>query len=86
MQDFIKISKNRCLLFYFPKAISDAIIIPITLSLNPTKMKVYRRVPSVSVFALPNYLNEFQGNLERLMVFKVKIPTWLSKPRQLKLR
>jgi Holliday junction resolvase-like predicted endonuclease len=64
----------------------DAIIIPITLSLNPTKMKVYRRVPSVSVFALPNYLNEFQGNLERLMIFRVKIPIWLSKPRQLKLR
>lgn len=64
----------------------DAIIIPITLSLTPTKMKVYRRVPSVSVFALPNYLSEFQGNLERITVFKVKIPNWVSKPRQLKLR
>jgi hypothetical protein len=63
----------------------EAVISPMTLTLSPTKMKVYRRVPSVSVFSLPDYLNEFQGQLERIAFFKVKIPEWKPKPKQLKL-
>lgn len=63
----------------------EAIISPMILTLSPTKMKVYRRVPSVSVLSLPNYLNEFQGQLDRIAIFKVEIPEWKPKPRQLKL-
>jgi hypothetical protein len=64
----------------------DAIITPLTLTLTPTKMKIYRRVPSVSIFVLPKYLSEFQGQLERIAHFKVNIPKNKSRPKQLRLR
>jgi Holliday junction resolvase-like predicted endonuclease len=63
-----------------------ALIIPITLTLSPTMMKIYRRMPSVSVHALPNFLDEFSGYLERLVHFRVEIPEYKSEPRQTKLR
>jgi Holliday junction resolvase-like predicted endonuclease len=63
-----------------------ALIIPVTLTLSPTRMKLYRRMPSVSVHALPNFLDEFSGYLERLVHFRVEIPEYKSKPRQTKLR
>jgi hypothetical protein len=64
----------------------NAIIIPITLTLQPTRMKIYRRVPSVSVFMLPSFLSEFPGYLERLIHNAVEIPQYKPKPKQLKLR
>ncbi len=63
----------------------DAILVPITLTLKPTKMNIYRRVPSVSVFMLPSFLSEFPGYMERMTYFHVEIPTFAPKPKQLKL-
>jgi len=65
---------------------THSFIIPITLTLSPTRMKIYRRMPSVSVHALPNFLDEFSGYLERLVHFRVVIPEYKPKPRQTKLR
>lgn len=64
----------------------DAILVPITLTLKPTKMSFYRRVPSVSVFMLPSFLSEFPGYMERMTYFHVDIPKFVPKPKQLKLR
>ena len=64
----------------------DAIMVPITLTLKPTKMSFYRRMPSVSVFMLPSFLAEFPGYMERMMYFHVDIPKFVPKPTQLKLR
>lgn len=64
----------------------DAILVPITLTLKPTKMSFYRRVPSVSVFMLPSFLSEFPGYMERMTYFHVDIPKHTPKPKQLKLR
>ena len=64
----------------------DAILVPITLTLKPTKMSFYRRVPSVSVFMLPSFLSEFPGYMERMTYFNVDIPMFAPKPKQLKLR
>jgi hypothetical protein len=64
----------------------DAIFVPITLTLKPTKMNIYRRVPSVSVFMLPSFLAEFPGYMERMTYFHVEIPKEAPKPKQLKLR
>lgn len=63
----------------------DAILVPITLTLKPTKMNIYRRVPSVSVFTLPSFLSEFPGYMERLTYFHVDIPKTAPKPKQLRL-
>lgn len=65
---------------------ADAILVPITLTLKPTKMSFYRRVPSVSVFMLPSFLSEFPGYMERMTYFHVDIPKHTPKPKQLKLR
>lgn len=64
----------------------DAIMVPITLTLKPTKMSFYRRMPSVSVFMLPSFLAEFPGYMERMKYFHVDIPKFVPKPTQLKLR
>ncbi len=64
----------------------DAILVPITLTLKPTKMNIYRRVPSVSVFMLPSFLAEFPGYMERMTYFHVDVPKPVPKPKQLKLR
>jgi hypothetical protein len=63
-----------------------AILIPITLTLSPTKMNIYRRVPSVSVFTLPSFLSEFPGYLERMIRFPVDIPKYKPKPEQMRLK
>jgi Holliday junction resolvase-like predicted endonuclease len=64
----------------------NAILVPVTLTLSPTKMKIYRRVPSVSVFMLPSFLSEFSGYLERIVHYPVEIPKHTPKPKQLRLR
>lgn len=63
----------------------NAILVPITLTLSPTKMKIYRRVPSVSVFMLPSFLSEFPGYMERMTYYQVDIPVFKKKPKQLRL-
>lgn len=64
----------------------EAILLPISVTLKPTKMNIYRRVPSVSVFMLPSFLAEFPGYMERMTYFHVDIPKSVPKPKQLKLR
>jgi hypothetical protein len=64
----------------------NAILVPITLTLSPTKMNIYRRMPSVSVFMLPNFLSEFQGYLERMIHYNIEIPEYKTKPKQLRLK
>ena len=64
----------------------DAVVIPITLTLSPTKMRIYRRMPSVSVLALTSFLASFEGYLRRMAHFKVELPEWKPKPRQTRLR
>ena len=64
----------------------NAILLPITLTLSPTKMNIYRRVPSVSVFTLPTFLSEFPGYLERMIHYPVEIPEYKPKPKQLRLK
>jgi hypothetical protein len=63
----------------------NAILVPITLTLSPTKMNIYRRVPSVSVFMLPSFLSEFPGYMERMTYHQVDIPEFKKKPKQLRL-
>ena len=64
----------------------SGIVIPMTLTLSPTRMKIYRRMPSVSVHALPSFLNEFSGYLERMVHFRIEVPEYKPEPRQTKLR
>jgi Holliday junction resolvase-like predicted endonuclease len=59
-----------------------AIVVPMALTLSATPMEIYRRVPSVSVLALPRFLNEFDGQLERLAHFRVELPLPEVKPKQ----
>ncbi|HEX9914596.1 MAG TPA: hypothetical protein VGB32_06720 [Candidatus Bathyarchaeia archaeon] len=63
-----------------------ATVVPIALTLSPTDMSIYRRVPSVSILALPSFLDEFGGQLERLIHHVVELPTYRSRPTQTRLR
>ena len=56
-----------------------AVFVPMTLSLQPARNKIYRRIPVVSIFELPSFLNEFQGQMEWLASFPVDLPK--AKPR-----
>jgi hypothetical protein len=49
-----------------------AIFIPMALSLLPARSKIYRRIPLVSVFELPRFLSEFQGQMDWLTSYTVK--------------
>ena len=64
----------------------DAVVLPITLTLSPTEMRIYRRMPSVSALALTSFLASFEGYLERMAHFRVELPEWKPKPRQTRLR
>ncbi|MFP3950954.1 MAG: hypothetical protein ACLFVP_02260 [Candidatus Bathyarchaeia archaeon] len=50
-----------------------AILIPVILNLSPVSMKIYRRVPVVSVLALPRFIDGFEGQLERLAHFEAEL-------------
>jgi hypothetical protein len=63
----------------------NAVLVPITLTLSPTKENIYRRMPSVSVFMLPSFLDEFPGYLERMISYPVDIPEFKPKPKQLRI-
>jgi len=60
---------------------SMATIIPMVLTLSSTPMEIYRRVPSVSVLSLPRFIDEFDGQLERLANFRVDLPERKLKKR-----
>jgi hypothetical protein len=64
----------------------NAILVPATLTLSPTPMNFYRRMPAVSIHALPRFIDEFQGQLDRITHFNVELPEWVPKPKQTKLR
>jgi hypothetical protein len=59
-----------------------AVFIPMTISLQPARNKIYRRIPVVSVFELPSFLNEFQGQMDWLQSFPVNIPKAKPKVKQ----
>ena len=61
---------------------SKAVIIPMTLTLSATPMEIYRRVPSVSILALPSFINEFDGQLERLVNFSAEFQPVKPKIKQ----
>jgi hypothetical protein len=63
----------------------NAVILPITLTLSRTDMKIYRRVPSVNILMLPSFLEGFQGQLERIVYFKVELPEYKPRPHQTRL-
>ena len=51
-----------------------ATFVPMTLSLQPAKKKIYRRIPVVSIFELPSFLSEFRGQMEWLAKYTVELP------------
>ena len=65
---------------------SHATVVPVTLTMAPTDMNVYRRVACVSIQALPSFLDEFGGQLERLQHHEVELSPWKHKPTQTRLR
>ncbi|MCW3979067.1 MAG: restriction endonuclease [Candidatus Bathyarchaeota archaeon] len=56
-----------------------AVFVPVALSLQPARNKIYRRIPVVSVFELPSFLSEFEGQMDWLASFPVDLPP--PKPR-----
>ena len=60
----------------------QATFVPITLSLQPARKKIYRRIPVVSVFELPRFLDEFRGQMDWLINFNVDLPSPQSKLKQ----
>jgi hypothetical protein len=61
-----------------------AVMIPMALTLSATPMEIYRRVPSVSVLALPRFIEEFDGQLDRLANFRVELPPHIQKEEKKK--
>jgi hypothetical protein len=59
-----------------------AILVPITLSLQPARKRIYRRIPVVSVFELPSFLSEFRGQMDWLASFPVDLPRLKPSVRQ----
>jgi hypothetical protein len=62
------------------------VFVPLALSLQPARNKIYRRIPVVSVFELPSFLDEFEGQMDWLASFPVDLPPKEPKPRQTVLR
>jgi hypothetical protein len=53
---------------------NKATVVPIALSLQPARNKIYRRIPVVSIFELPDFISEFEGQMEWLAKFPVVLP------------
>jgi hypothetical protein len=68
------------------KGWDEANLLPMTAILAPTRLNIYRRVPAVSVTALPTFISEFEGQMGRLTSFKAILPKERPKPRQTILR
>jgi len=63
-----------------------AVFVPATLSLTPSRSRIYRRIPVVSILELPSFLSEFEGQMDWLINFVVEIPPPKPKPTQTLLR
>jgi hypothetical protein len=63
-----------------------AVFVPMALSLQSARNKIYRRIPVVSVFELPSFLSEFQGQMDWLASFPVDLPEAKPKVKQTVLR
>lgn len=74
--------RKRVGLVDWPKAV----VVPMVLTLSATPMEIYRRVPSVSVLALPSFLGEFDGQLDRLAYFRTNLKPLEPKLKQTVLR
>ena len=64
------------------KGWNNATFVPMALSLQPARNKIYRKIPVVSVFELPSFLSEFQGQMDWLASFPVKLPQAKPKIKQ----
>lgn len=51
----------------------QATMIPMTLSLQPARKRIYRRIPVVSVYELPGFLSEFEAQMDWLASFPVDL-------------
>jgi len=51
-------------------------VIPMIITLSSTPFEIYRRVPVVNVLALPRFLTEFSGQLNRLVHTSVELPKY----------
>ena len=51
----------------------QATMIPMTLSLQPARERIYRRIPVVSVYGLPSFLSEFEAQMDWLASFPVDL-------------
>jgi Holliday junction resolvase-like predicted endonuclease len=49
----------------------QATMIPMALSLQPARERIYRRIPVVSVYGLPGFLSEFEAQIDWLASFTV---------------
>ena len=51
----------------------QATLVPMALSLQPARERIYRRIPVVSVHALPGFLAEYEAQMEWLASFPVEL-------------
>ena len=51
----------------------QATMIPMALSLQPARERIYRRIPVVSVYGLPGFLSEFEAQMDWLASFTVDL-------------
>ena len=51
----------------------QATMIPMALSLQPARERIYRRIPVVSVYGLPGFLSEFEAQMDWLASFPVDL-------------
>ena len=65
---------------------SKVVVVPMALTLSATPMEIYRRVPSVSVLALPRFINEFDGQIERLSNWNIELQPMKPEMKQTKFR
>jgi hypothetical protein len=65
---------------------SKLVVVPMALTLSATPMEIYRRVPAVSVLALPRFINEFDGQLERLSNWNIELQPMKPEIKQIKFR
>ncbi len=68
------------------KSWSRAVVVPMVMSLMPTPIKLFEQVPIVSILALPNFLNKFDGYLDKLAKHTVELPPPKPSPSQTVLR
>ena len=52
----------------------QATLIPMALSLQPARERIYRRIPVVSVYGLPGFLSEYEAQMDWLASFPVDLP------------